>query len=189
MEIVDVVATRFGDRPVPADLSALVAIPSGEDSPFNHVEIEFIEPGRGHPLLDHSYLNDNDRANPDIMANVAAIDEVLRHAVFVASDGDDNLYGYWLHHDEPAGPPAVVCFSSEGQFSIEGGSLTEAMISSRAFDEEEFARLAQVFVDAGVPITARSLGEFAEPAVVTSPADLHDRLYRAERAKRGLPDF
>jgi hypothetical protein len=35
MEIVDMVATRFGDRPVPADLSALVAIPSGEQRPFN----------------------------------------------------------------------------------------------------------------------------------------------------------
>lgn len=189
MEIVDVVAMRFGDRPVPADLSALAAISSREDSPLRRVEIEFIEPDRSHSLLDHSYLNDNDRANPDIMANIAAVDEVFRHSLFVARDGDDNLYGYWLHPDEPVGPPAVVCYSNEGQFSIKGGSLTEVMISVHAFDDEDFATLAQVFIDAGVPITTRTLVEFAEPVVVTSPAGLHNRLYRTERAKRGLPDF
>jgi hypothetical protein len=175
---------RFGDRPVPAELSALVAISSAGDNLFNLTEIEFIDPERGHPLLDNS-VSDNHRANPDIVANAAAIDEVLRHAVFVASD-DNNLYGYWLHPDESAEPPAIVRYSSEGQFSIVGGSLIEAWFGPDAFDDEEFARL---FVDAGVAITARSLGEFAKPAVVTSPADLHLRLYRAERAKRDLPDF
>jgi hypothetical protein len=184
MRLLDVVAMRFGDRPVPAELSALIAMSSAGDSPFDLTEIEFIDPERGHHLLDNS-VRDSDRANPDIMANVAAVDEVLRHAVFVASD-DNHLYGYWLHPDESTEPPAIVCYSSEAQFSIVGGSLVEVWFGPDAFDDEEFARL---FVDAGGAITARSLGEFAKPAVVTSPADLHLRLYRAGRAKRDLPDF
>jgi hypothetical protein len=64
---------------------------------------DFIDPERGHPLLDNS-VSDSDRANPDGMADVAAVGEVLRHAVFVASDDNksadvtkpSSVYGYEL---------------------------------------------------------------------------------------------
>lgn len=187
--LADMLAARLGHRPFPADLRALLAMSPAGGRLLGHVRAELIAPGRIHALLDHSYLSDAGSADPDTMANVAAIDAVNSHAVFVASS-PSFIWGYWLHPGEPAGPPAVIWWDDEGQCGIARGSLTEALINDQAVSDQEFAELAQMFADAGVPVTVRSRDEYAyeltAPEVVTRPDDLHGRLYREERAKRGL---
>ena len=55
-----------------------VAASAGGGDPLREaLGFALLVPGRDYPLLTGSYLNDSDRQNPDIMANVAAINDVL----------------------------------------------------------------------------------------------------------------
>ena len=72
---------RLAGRTIPGDLRTLLLVQwrRGEESsgadPFESMGISLLDPGESHDLLDHSYLNDTDRADPDIMAKVAAMKE------------------------------------------------------------------------------------------------------------------
>ena len=198
MKLLDAIAARFKDRQIPSELPALLAVPRGADDPLYEVEFDFLDPDEVDPLHDTSYMSAEELARPDIAANVAATAELSKYLVLVVRDGDGNHYGYWLGVDEPETTPVVVCWDSEGQFSVERGSLVEALIAEAAryydhpddvpdeVDPQElaFARLRRAFVDAGVPVAARSLDELAKPVVNTHPQELQHRLYEAEFDKR-----
>jgi hypothetical protein len=189
-------AERLRGRPVPDDLRRLVAIqaerPAGarrSQDPLLHTGIAIFEPGQSLPLLDHSYLNDNDRADPDIMANVAAIDTVLPHAAWIGTLGGEDVVGYWLHPDEPVGePPLVVTFSSEGEFDIQPGeSLVEAAIYHYAgYEDDRFAAAADLYEAHGLPIAARRADDLPYRSAAVNPGVLHGQRYEMERAARGL---
>jgi hypothetical protein len=131
----------------PQDLQALldVALEAGEGEAdplreaLNHA---LLRPGRDYPLLSGSYLNDADRKNPDIMANVAAIDDVLAMITFVAESEDGDMVGYW-HGPErtPIAAAPIVQYDTEGQFSLmQGRTLSEAMLGRYTYgDDERFA--------------------------------------------------
>jgi hypothetical protein len=181
---------RLGGRPVPDDLAILLLAQwSGNDGPLEDLEIEFFATGQSHPLIDHSYLNDRDRARPDTMANVAAIDEVNGHVGFVAEGLNGAAIGYWLHPDEPAGRPApVVSLDTEGQFEIlDGTTFAEAVVGKWVFDDDPwFGRLADGFEALGVAMPVRRSADLVRPEVAVDPATLHRRLYYEERARQGL---
>ena len=65
----------------PQDLLALLDVVAeagdGADPLREALSFSLLRPGRDYPLLSGSYLNERDRQNPDIMANVAAINEIL----------------------------------------------------------------------------------------------------------------
>jgi len=188
--ILEFARERLHGRPVPEDLAILLAAQlSGNDQPLRALEIEFFAPGQTHPLVDHSYLNDRDRANPDIMANLMAIDQVNQHIGFVAEGLNGDAIGYWLHPAEPAGHPApVVMLDTEGQFEIlDGTTFTEAVIGKWVYrDDQRFGLLADQFEALGVAMTVRRSADLAVADVAVDPAELHHRLYREERARRGL---
>jgi hypothetical protein len=151
-------AERLRGRPVPDDLRRIVDIQAERpadagrsQNPLLHTETVIFEPGQSHPLLDHSYLNDNDRA-------IAAIDTVLPHAAWIGTLLDDDVVGYWLQPDEPVGePPLVVTFSTEGEFDIQPGeSLVEAAIYHYAgYKGDRFAAAAELYEAYGLPIAVR----------------------------------
>jgi hypothetical protein len=94
---------RLDGRPLPDDLRALLEAQwAGRQEFYEISELVFLEPGAASPLLDHGYLNEQDRADPDIMANVAAHKQMAKYfkAVAVAGDGLGDCYGYWMHPDE-----------------------------------------------------------------------------------------
>jgi hypothetical protein len=181
---------RLSGRPVPSDVRSLLEAQwrDDEDDPLEEIGIAFLAPGVSHPLVDHSYLNDDDRSDLDIMANVAAIDEVNRYVGYVAEDLDGALMGYWFHPDEPADRPApVLTFDTEGQFNIlPGTTFAEAVVGARVSDDDDFGRLADRFEALGVPMPVRRWADLVMPPVTVDPARLHNRVYWSERARRGL---
>jgi hypothetical protein len=188
--ILDFGRERLAGRPVPDDLAILLAAQwAGNNGPLEDLEIEFLAPGHTLELVDHSYLREKDRANPDIMANVAAMDEISRHIGYVAEGLNGAALGYWLHPDEPADRPApVVRLDTEGQFDIlDGTTFAEAVIGCWVHDDDEwFGRLADGFEELGVAMPVRRSADLAPAVVVVDPAKLHHRLFYAERARRGL---
>jgi hypothetical protein len=150
---------RLGGRPVPDDLAILLEAQwSGNDGPLSALEIRFFAPGQTNTLIDHSYLNDRDRANPDTMANVAAIDQVNQYIGFVAEGLNGAALGYWLHPEEPADRPApIVSFDTEGEYELLNGAyFAEAVVGKWVFDDDEwFGRLADGFEVLGVAMPVR----------------------------------
>ncbi len=175
---------------------------AGEPTPWSALEVTFLPPGATPAdLLDTSYLTAEDRANPEIMANVEAIAQTAA-LIEWASVEPDRAVGYWRG---PAGtPPAqapVVTFDSEGQFHLAGAtSVTELyaheleemllgedddVLAERGLLDEDGdidddalrAELTRIVRDAGFDGEVRSIYDWTRPEVEIGPEDFH-----AERA-------
>jgi hypothetical protein len=188
----------LGGREPPADLKTLLemqwqgAIANAGTDPLKAMGVTLLEAGEIHPLLDHSYLNETNRADPDIMANVAAITSTCEHAAFVARNNDDAIFGYWFGPENlDIGTAPIVKLDSEGQFlQLEGLTLSEALLGNHVFEDvEKFAQLKGLFASAGIAISANSWDELAYPSPPTDPAEFHEQRYNENRSKAGLPPF
>jgi hypothetical protein len=183
---------RLGGRKLPDDLRTLLVLQwqrgvtaAGAD-PLDEMGVVLLEAGETHALLDHSYLNDKDRANPDTMANVAAMMSTCEHAAFVARDDDDRIIGYWFGPENVGIDAApILRLDTEGQFALlEGGTLSEALLGSHVFDDaERFTQLKEEFAKAGIAISAGSWDELAYPHPPTDPAEFHERHYEENQVK------
>jgi hypothetical protein len=184
--------SRLAGRAIPADLRILLllqwqrgAANAGAD-PLAEMSVKLLEAGETHDMLDLSYLNDDDRANPDIMANVAAMQSTCEHAAFVASDQDGSLVGYWFGPENVAiGDAAIFKLDSEGQFLLlEGRTLSEALLGNHVFeDTEKFAQLKAKFADVGVEIRGDSWDELPYPNPPSDPGTFHEERYEENLAK------
>jgi len=152
--------------------------------PLQALQTRLIEPGGTYPLLDHSYLNDKDRANPATMANVKAMSAVIAMCSFVGEDDESRLYGYWHGPKKtPASEAPILLLNSEGQFDLcSGRNLAEALLAAWAFDEETFVQRKDWFAKYGVNIVATSLNDLPTPHSDTLPQELHQKLYREFKA-------
>lgn len=175
----------------PPDLRALlnVAAAAGDVDPLREtLGFAFLVPGRDYPLLTGSYLNDSDRQNPDIMANVAAINDVVALITIVAESEDGDMIGYW-HGPErtPIGKAPIVKLDTEGMFSLmQGSNLSEAMLGNDTFnDAARFADARAWLASCGIEIDAKGWRELNTPVVSTQPDKLHHRLYDQKRIAAG----
>ena len=176
---------------VPPDLRALLnaAGSAGDIDPLREaLGFALLVPGRDYPLLTGSYLNDSDRQNPDIMANVAVINDVLALITMVAESEDGDMIGYW-HGPEgtPIGNAPIVKLDTEGMFSLmQGRNLSEAMLGNDTFDDAEcFAAARAWLTGCGIPIDAMNWRELSTPEAPTRPDKLHDLLYEQKRIAAG----
>jgi hypothetical protein len=169
--------------------AARVANDDDYSDPLESIHAYLVTPGEELDLLTHSYLNDEDKANPDIMANVMAIDKVFTYITFVAKTDDSDLIGYW-HGPEntPIESAPIVKYDTEGQFSLLlGKQLTEALLGEHVSDDdEEFTRLRDWFSTSAINITAASWDDLDYPDVKTKPNELHRSLYNQNRLAAGL---
>jgi hypothetical protein len=183
-------------QPAPDDLQKLflmqaarVANDDDYSDPLESIHAYLIMPGEELGLLTHSYLNDDDKANHDIMANVRAIDIVFTYITFVVKTDDSDLIGYW-HGPEntPIESAPIVKYDTEGQFSLLLGThLTEALLGEHVFDDdEEFARLREWFLQNGIIIAASNWDDLDFPEAKTKPDELHRSLYNQNRVAIGL---
>ncbi len=109
-----------------------------ELDPLATIGIKMIEPDDKPVLLYHSYLNENDYSNLDIMANIDAINDVFELIIFVAEGEDQQIYGYWQPDREPISIAPIVKFDNEGQFQLlRGMNLTEAILGDLAMGEAQ----------------------------------------------------
>lgn len=182
---------RLGGRPVPEDLRVMLTrLWDGEPEPAAGLRLEILAPGAGHPLLDHSSLTDADRADPDLMANIAAFDRIFEHACFVAIHDEMGPIGYWFHPDEPADRPApIILLDDEGTFHLlPGTSLAEAEASYHSTpDEEVYAEIRDSLATFGILLASPTLADIPEPAPAVDPEDLHIAHYEELRKNTTLP--
>ena len=194
--------TYLGGRSVPPDLVILLKMqwnrvpdPGGENyvDPLEAFNFQLLSDGQQSSVFDKSYLSETDRTNPDIMANVAAIDDVLTHMLVVGELGDYGAYGYWLGpENRPIESAPIVRLDTEGQFELRRGRmLAEALLLDYgAYDnDEEFIDLRDWFNDFGLNITASSRDEFPSLDIKPTPDDLHLERYNAHRVAAGLPPY
>lgn len=149
---------------------------------YEMLGLELIVPGALPSLMTNDYLSEEDLKNPDIRANVKAVDEVFAHCTFVATDDNGNLIGYWRGPEKlPLDQAPVVRFDTEGQFTLlDGLHITEAVAADMTFeDDEKFSELRAAFEKMGVAFSSShrdTLARHAHPPS-ESPDEMHQRLY------------
>jgi hypothetical protein len=179
------------DQAAPQDLQALLDViaKDGADPLREALSFSLLSPGRDYPLLSGSYLNERDRQNPDIMANVAAINEVLAMITFVAESEDGDMVGYW-HGPEctPIEAAPIVKYDTEGQFDLmQGRNVSEAMLGNYTFgDDERFADGKAWLAGCGIEMEAADWHGLSTPTAATMPNMLHRTLYDERRVAAGL---
>jgi hypothetical protein len=179
------------NQPMPDDLQKLwnMQISRAPDADFSvdplaAMGAKIIEPESIPCLLDHSYLNETDRANPDTMMNIEAIDEVFKLATFVVELEDDHILGYW-HGSEntPIDQAPIIKFDNEGQFSVcQGNNLIEAIIAATlSYKEEQIPEFKTWLAKYQIDIAVTNIADLPEREVTTHPAVIHENIYNAKR--------
>ncbi|MDX8050698.1 hypothetical protein SK571_15015 [Lentzea sp. BCCO 10_0798] len=139
--------------------------------------------------LDTGYLTAADLANPDIVANVRAIEETAALITWVAEDEDEGrAFGYWRGPDDlPLASAPVVGLDNEGQFQLlRGTTLSEALSDEYGqWADEGYAGLVALCRAQGVTISTDDPDELPEPAVSPAPAEHHVARYRELLASSG----
>lgn len=181
------IKTILKGREAPADLSKLLNEEQCSDL-LAEIDCQLIDPDQVPDLISHSYLNDHDRKNPDIMTNVSAINDVFRYITFVVRKGDGEVVGYWHGPEQIPLPDArIVQYDTEGRFNmLPGNTLSEALIGDFVFNDDEFRNICQKFQLCGIEIRVSSINDLDDPDPTTKPNELHDALYNQYRVKAGL---
>ncbi|MFC7328886.1 hypothetical protein [Marinactinospora rubrisoli] len=177
---------RLGGLPVPDDLRALLwAHWEGRSDLSDLLHITLLEPDEVHPLLDDSYVREDERDTPSTKAVFAAAREVSRH-LHVVARGGKGWIGYWTHPGEPRGRPApIVEIDTESTFwRMSGRTLAEACAADVAYYTDdppgEFARLADRLAELGVALSTRDYDALHEPELEVDPDELFDMVNDAE---------
>jgi hypothetical protein len=72
----------------------------------------------------------------------------------------------------------LVCLDNEGQFRLcLGKNFAEALLE-QTYSEDAFDELRQWLGSIGISIAAEATSDLAEPAVDSTPKQLHETLYR-----------
>ena len=166
---------RLNGEPIPSDLAKLL---NHRDAWMELTEFELNWDEDWAPWLDTSYLNEADRANPDIMANVRAIADVCKLIAFVASNDESEYLGYWRGPDSCAiANSPLVILDNEGQFSSAGPTFAEACLS-RLTDEDRFQETREWLGSIGIKVAAETLDDLLSGFVDSGADRLHRELYR-----------
>ncbi|MEU6920413.1 MULTISPECIES: hypothetical protein [unclassified Streptomyces] len=185
---------RLDGRPIPGDLRVLLVAQWEGRTDFTHLlGLEFFEAGEVHPLLDTSYLSEEELADPEMQAVNAAAAEMAKYVKLVAKGGKGWI-GYWLHPDEP-GDRAWHPMELDTEFSfwsLVGLTLTEGVAAERASYQDEpderiaFTQLAAELAELGLPLSTQDYDALDDTEHAVNPEKLMEELIEAEREKRGL---
>lgn len=191
----DYLGDRLRGHEIPADLRRLVEVEldgllQDPDTPPPFGEIHVLAPGELHGLQDPRYRRADDDAATT--ANWRAMDEVLGYAAVVVDGFNGDLFGYWLHPDEPpTGSPAILKLDTEGEFDTpDGATIVEAMVWDWLGydpDQEDLARIAEFCDRHGLPFAARSRDDVPRSDTAVDPVVLHDRLYKQSQRFTSRP--
>ena len=142
---------------------------SGDQLPWDDLGIRFLEDDDLPALLDTSYLDEDDLADPGIRANVAAMAETNALIVWVAEEEDGAVFGYWAGPDGLPVPhgfadAVVVTLDTEGQYMVlPGRNITEALCAHASdFDDDAFVRLAARARDLAAETDAETAADLIE---------------------------
>ena len=173
--LVDAISTnRLRGEPCPRDLQLLI-----ENCPdlIADLGISLGVDADWAPWSDKSYLTPEDLANPDITANVKAIDEVCEHVRFVAQLDGGECIGYWVSPTlRPIAACPVVYYDTEGQFELCGGRFVESLFFL-IYDDDALEEVRLKCAALGIPMEFSSLDDIKIPESTISPDDFHDQRY------------
>ena len=199
----DFVRVRLGGAGPPPDLAALLRAVAGQpgfaeaaENPLLVTGASLLWPGDATPSLDHDYLTDADRADADVMANVAAMRETAGRLRFVLQEEDGALLGYW---QADAALPLTDCalfrLDTESQYEAAEGATLAETLAYHAFltgGEEASAAVIAAFAALGVAIPPKDedaidrATERRAAAIAETPQDFRERRYRHYRKAAGL---
>lgn len=150
--------------------------------PWAGTEIELLPPGETPRLLDNSYLTEDDLANPDISANVQAIEDTFRLITWIAQTSD-TAYGYWRGpNNVDLSDAPLVSYDTEGQFHLVGANnITEALADAATELGEDWDEIVAACRIAGVTDDLRDIDEWTIPETSPAPMDYHASRYREYR--------
>jgi hypothetical protein len=155
---------------------------AGQPNPWSE-SLRLLADGEQPAALDTGYLTAEDLANPDIAANVRAIEETAALIAWVAQDEDEGrAYGYWRGPADVAlAATPVVRLDSEGRFELlAGANLSEVLCSEYGeWADEGYEGLAAQCREHGVAVAVDDPIDLPEPEASPTPAEHHAARYRA----------
>lgn len=149
---------RLGGEPIPVDVQLLLAHIDGFAA---RTGVELNGQEGWAPWLDTSYLSQENKANPDIMANVRLMADVCGMIAFIAAHEDGEYYGYWQGPDKQSIATApLIRLDNEGQFGFCcGTSFVEGILSRLTYDEAQFTELRNWFRSIGITVQFETLAD------------------------------
>lgn len=191
--------SRLAGQDAPKDLSvlleAILGDPEFEESDNNPLKIigaEVLWVDRKYPLLDHTYINDADRANPSIMANIKAMQDTDKKLKFVIQCEDTSLIGYWQPDPEiPLEQCPLFWLDADGQYYLAEGKTLSESFAYRAFvdgNEDTYRSLQNAFERLGVSVpktdeTSIFAGMDSNAAMISeTPKDFRNQRYEYYKA-------
>lgn len=152
---------------------------------LDEFEFEFVDDPNWPRPSDFSYLNDSDRANPDIMANVEAMQANNKLIAWFGRD-QEGFVGLWQGpSDLPLERAPVVRLDSEGQYSLVAATVPDYIQIS--VDDEAFSDTREALLAAGFRVAAsrEQIWDVLD-GISDDPNEYRRNLYNQGRARRGL---
>ena len=151
---------------------------------LEEIEFELVDDPQWPEPSDTSYLNDADRANPDIMANVEVMTETNSLIAWFGRDLE-GFVGLWRGSASlPLELAPVVRLDSEGQYSLIATTVPGYIAAS--VDDESFSDTRAALIAAGFEVLASREEIWAALEGIIGPNAFRHELYNQGRARRGL---
>jgi hypothetical protein len=150
---------------------------------FDETELKFVDDPEWRKPSDISYLNERDRANPHIMANVEAMERTNAMISWFGRDREGFL-GLWRG---PAGTAIerspVVRFDTEWMYEICARTVADYIALE---NRDSFEEARDLLREAGLSVLDGYRAVWASVEGMTEPKDLHKAFYTEGCAKRGV---
>ena len=197
----DFLLARFNKFDIPADLDVLLRATKerhdffeSNQNPLFHFGADLLWAEQTYPLLDHTYLNDLDRADLNIMANVAAMQDTGRKLKFFLQKDDDSLLGYWQPDENvPLNKCDLFWLDTEGQYSIAEGDSFATTLAYNAQVNNDLSKLeaiSQAFATLGVEIPQIDQDEiFSQMNKRSSAVSESPQAFRKKRYEQYKPQI
>lgn len=137
---------------------------------------------------DTSYLTDEDRANPDFMANVVATERTNQQIAWFGRDADGYL-GLWRGSNQGSLDVApIVRLNTEGQYVIVAKTIPDYFAGS--VSPSEFTGVKRTLEALGFQVAPSFKAIYsAVEAIALEPSRFRNTHYQQERLLRGLPSM
>jgi hypothetical protein len=147
-------------------------------------EFEYIDDPAWAEPSDTSYLNDADRADPDIMDNVTAMTSTNRLIAWFGKDAE-GFVGLWRTSAQlPVEGCQVVRLDREGQYSLVAATVPDYIAIS--VPESSFAATREALITAGFSVSPSRDAIWSAVEKQEEPNTYRNDLYNQGRIRRGL---
>ena len=150
------------------------------------IDFEFIDDSKWSEPSDTSYLNENDRADPDIMANVDAMEATNKLIAWFGRDQEGGFVGLWQGPENtPLEHAPVVRLNNEGQYEIVAATVPD-YIAIADMDEENFDNARSALLAVGFNVAASRDEIWEKIGEMNSANAFRHEIYNRGRVLRGL---